>query len=263
MPSSNLQLAIRRAVILAAIALPLAACATSPVGAKAQAPRGGLKALGFSIAADGPLYPLTLGLRWDYTLRQKQSDGSIKERVMGMGVALSATTAAGAIEARLERGYEGWSPPATRAVSDAAGVRLSRAADAPEGPSLQIIKLPAEAGSRWPGRPFTGGNSETIVVRGEEEIEVPAGKFRAVHVDHEITYADGDGDILSYWYAPGAGCVRMIERTTLSIGGVPQKLAVEGVMTKLTPNAWPKPATGAALTQNQAESPGLLPQRIR
>ncbi len=261
MPSSNLQLAFSRAVILLAIAGPLAACSAGPAGARLLPGRGGMQAVGFSVSSEGPLYPLTAGLRWDYDLRQKQADGSIKVRQMGMGVAASSQTASGVTEARLERGYEGWSPPATRAVSDAQGVRLSRAAEAPGGPSLRIIKLPADAGARWPGRPLTGGNAESIVVRGEEDIEVPAGKFRAIHVDHEITYANGDGDVLSYWYAPGSGCVRMIERTTISIGGVTQKLAVEGVMTKLTPDAWPKPASLAR--PSVAEGLGLLPQRIR
>jgi hypothetical protein len=261
MPSSNLQLAIFRAAILLTIAGPLAACSAGPSGGRLLPVLGGMQAVAFSVASEGSLYPLTAGLRWDYDLIQKQADGSIKVRQMGMGVAASWQTALGVTEARLERAYGVWAPPATRAVSDTQGVSLSRAADAPGGPSLQIIKLPADAGARWPGRPLTGGNAETVVVRGEEDIEVPAGKFRAIHVDHEITYANGDGDVLSYWYAPGSGCVRMIERTTIAIGGVPQKLAVEGVLTKLTPDTWPKPVGLAQAPV--AEGLGLLPQRIR
>lgn len=253
MPSSNFNLAVAAVLIASA----LAGCSAKAPTAAART--GMVKAIAFTLTGDRPLYPLNAGLRWDYDLRQKQNDGSIKVRKMGMGVAASTETD-GVTEARLERGYEGWNPPATRAVSTAEGVRLSRAADAPDGPSLQIIKLPAMAGSSWPGRPLAAGNSETIVVRGEEDVEVPAGTFRAVHIDHEIRYADGDGDTLSYWYAPGAGCVRMIERTTIAIGGVPQKLAVEGVMTALTPNAWVKPAPAAPAGTT---GPGLLPQRIR
>lgn len=263
MPSSNYQLAFVRSSIAALIAtatLGIAACATPVAPGAAQARAA--KALRARDAAAAPLYPLDAGLRWDYTLRQRLADGTVKERPMAMGVARSAEIAPGLVEAVLERGYEGWAPPATRARASADQVVLNRLADPapPEGPSLTILRLPAAAGDRWGGRPLQGGNAESVVVRGVETVEVPAGTFEALRVDHELTYADGDGDVLNYWYAPGAGCVRMIERTTLSVGGKPVKLAVEGVLTKLTPGGWvPRPAPAGA--------PGaairLMPERLK
>lgn len=244
--------------------------ATSSAAVTACSPRSAPGAVSRPVATlrardAASLYPLTAGLRWDYLLRQRQDDGSVRERPMAMGVARAAEIAPGLVEAVLERGYEGWSPPATRARASAERVVLSRLADPapPEGPSLTILHLPATAGDRWPGRPLTGGHRETVVVRGEEEVVVPAGTFRTTHVDHELAYANGDGDVLSYWYAPGAGCVRMIERTTIYMGDKPMKLAVEGVLTKLTPDAWPQRAAAAAPQASTDPVIRLLPQRIR
>lgn len=218
-----------------------------------------------------PLYPLTAGLRWDYLLRQRQENGTVRERPMAMGVARAAVLSPGVVEAVLERGYEGWAPPATRAQASADRVVLSRLAEPapPEGPSLTILRLPATAGERWPGRPLGGGHRETVVVRGEEDVDVPAGRFLATHVDHDLAYANGDGDVLSYWYVAGMGCVRMIERTTIYMGDKPMKLAVEGVLTKLTPDAWPQtPASSAPTSAEWPQADAepairLLPRRLR
>ena len=165
---------------------------------------------------------------------------------MAMGVTSAHEAAPGVVEAVLERRYENWSPPATRAVATGDRVVLSRLAEPVGGPSLTILHLPPTPGERWPGRPLPAGNAETIVVRGLEDVAVPAGAYRAVHVAHELRYANGDGDTLEYWYAPGAGCVRMIERTTLSVGGQPLKLEVEGVLQQLVPDGWPMPAAASA-----------------
>jgi hypothetical protein len=64
-----------------------------------------------------------------------------------------------------------------------------------------------------------------------ETVTVPAGTFEAMRVDHEITYAQGATDTLNYWYAPGVGCVKMIERTTLFSGPTPTHLEVIGELT--------------------------------
>lgn len=257
---SNYQRAIVSASIGAAIAA-LATTACSPRVAPGAAPRPAARLA--ARTAEAALYPLTAGLRWDYVLRQRQNDGTIKERPMAMGVARSAEVAPGVVEAVLERGYQGWAPPATRARATADRVVLNRLADPapPEGPSLTILELPAQAGARWPGRPLAGGHQETVVVKGEEDVAVPAGSYKAVHVVHELRYANGDGDDLEYWYAPGAGCVRMIERTTVEVGGVPMKLAVEGVLTKLTADAWP--AGPAPAPTAGAPAIRVMPERLR
>ncbi len=263
MPSRNYQRRFVHASIWALItaaSVAVTACASHPAPGAVSRPAAALRARDAA-----PLYPLTTGLRWDYLLRQRQENGTVRERPMAMGVARAAEIAPGLVEAVLERGYEGWSPPATRARASADQVVLSRLADPapPEGPSLTILRLPANAGDRWPGRPLTGGHQETVVVRGEEEVAVPAGTFHATHVDHELAYANGDGDVLSYWYAPGVGCVRMIERTTIYVGDKPMKLAVEGVLTKLTRDGWPQASAAPALEATAEPLIRLLPRRIR
>jgi hypothetical protein len=70
---------------------------------------------------------------------------------------------------------------------------------------LRVLKLPPKEGEAWeveppatPGRParkfkYTTGK--------EEEVEVPAGKFKAVRVEAEGT---------TYWHAPGVGMVKSL-----------------------------------------------------
>jgi hypothetical protein len=70
---------------------------------------------------------------------------------------------------------------------------------------LRVLKLPPKEGETWeveppatPGRPaqkfkYTTGK--------EEEVEVPAGKFKAVRVDVEGT---------THWHAPGVGMVKSV-----------------------------------------------------
>lgn len=77
------------------------------------------------------------------------------------------------------------------------------------------LRLPAKAGETWeqpvPGSP---GESMKVKVVGEEEVEVPAGKFRAVKV--EYSYAFPGSATVAYhgtsWFALGRGAVKVVVR---------------------------------------------------
>jgi hypothetical protein len=85
-------------------------------------------------------------------------------------------------------------------------------------PPVWSLKLPARPGDSWEV-PQEQAKGKLIVltkrVAGEEEIETPAGKFRAIRVD--VGGAPG-APYYSEWHAPGRGCVKIgTERSALAL----------------------------------------------
>jgi hypothetical protein len=82
-------------------------------------------------------------------------------------------------------------------VASAAGLKVVRYSGKTLDEPFWYLKLPHAANNEWPAGPNPGLKN---VTGGWEEVEVPAGKFRAVRVDR----SDGS----CFWYAPGLGCVK-------------------------------------------------------
>lgn len=76
-------------------------------------------------------------------------------------------------------------------------------------PHLCLLKLPIKVGDKWatdfttPSGKWTG----TRGVKGLEEVEVPAGKFKAVRVEHEYAL-DKEKYKQALWLAPNVGVVK-------------------------------------------------------
>jgi hypothetical protein len=72
---------------------------------------------------------------------------------------------------------------------------------------VSLLRLPAKAGDRWDVGFATKSRrvKGTATVKGGEEVEVPAGKFKAVRVDRAV---DGNELTFALWYAPGVGVVK-------------------------------------------------------
>lgn len=207
------------------------------------------------------LYPTKVGMTWHYALHSLQNAQPGPARPMRMQV-VRASENNGAREAVLERFYKDAAVAPTRVISTPDRVILSRLADPapPEGPSLTILRLPPTEGAFWSGRPLPPGNQERVQVGSWEKVVVPAGEYQALHVTHALAYANGESDSLDYWYAPGIGCVRMIETVTVYLAGKPQKLAAEGrlvgVETSDTPLA---PQGNSTVPGDRSVSHGLIP----
>jgi hypothetical protein len=80
-------------------------------------------------------------------------------------------------------------------------------------PSRQL-KLPIKAGETWEWQaedPADKAIKMSYRTIGEEEIEVPAGKFRAVRVE-ATAELDGKSVKSTDWYAPAVGCVKTIAK---------------------------------------------------
>ena len=79
-------------------------------------------------------------------------------------------------------------------------------------PPLPLLKLPAKPGETWEWTsPFDGARHK-YKTRGEEEVAVPAGKYKAVAVEDE--FARGGKPVRGvYWYAPGVGLVKAVTKS--------------------------------------------------
>jgi hypothetical protein len=84
------------------------------------------------------------------------------------------------------------------------------------------LRFPVKAGDSWvvdiPSQEGgLQGSTGTATVGDVEEVQVPAGKFRAVRVDVTITAVDGKPLAkprrATRWYAPGVGLVKVAAGT--------------------------------------------------
>jgi hypothetical protein len=82
-------------------------------------------------------------------------------------------------------------------------------------PPKRLLKLPVREGETWEwadaaGRGRPSPKCKYTTVR-EEEVETPAGKFRAVRVEMD---SETGGAVLrtTYWHTPGAGLVKIVSR---------------------------------------------------
>lgn len=81
-----------------------------------------------------------------------------------------------------------------------------------------LLKFPIKTGDKWDvewsKKPGIDGKKGTVTVIGEEEVTVPAGKFKAVKV--ERVYTEENGKALdkpfkvSVWFAKGIGRVKVV-----------------------------------------------------
>ena len=80
-------------------------------------------------------------------------------------------------------------------------------------PPYRLLKLPPKEGETWevesPATPGNPSRKFKYTSGKEEEVEVPAGRFKAVRVEMENGI---NGAVLrtTYWHAPGAGMVKIV-----------------------------------------------------
>lgn len=80
-------------------------------------------------------------------------------------------------------------------------------------PPYQLLKLPAKEGETWEVVPQAPPGETALTFKyttgKEEEVDVPAGKFKAIRVEMENVI---NGVVLrtTYWHAPGAGMVKIV-----------------------------------------------------
>ena len=152
------------------------------------------------------LFPTTIGTKWDYfddarewtetvtevADKYEQKVVHLERRIKGLKTVTSMTVAV----------TENWV------------YRLS-VGDQKDQPPYCWLKLPASSGAFWMYT-WPNGREERNTILDEEEIEVPAGRFKSVRV--QSSYNDPSGFGLNgfktpptsiYWFAPGIGLVKL------------------------------------------------------
>lgn len=87
----------------------------------------------------------------------------------------------------------------------------------PDGGDLVPVLKLGKAGESWATeQPARGGGQKTTYTTGkEEEVEVPAGKYKAIPVTIDAPFGDRTYRTV-VWYAPGVGVVK----STVEISGI-------------------------------------------
>lgn len=167
-------------------------------------------------------YPMTPGLQWTYALEQSQDDQD-NTRFKIMTITAEAETSPAAIV--LRRSYPDSNvqprPSLARRLTDRVLLShyesplLSSLESFEQSPSpttgfITALQAPLHIGQSWPGRAFQGG-TETISVAALENLNLPAGNFETLRIEHHLRYDNGREDVLRYWYAPEVGLVKMYE----------------------------------------------------
>jgi hypothetical protein len=96
-------------------------------------------------------------------------------------------------------------------LSELEMVLLSNSVEKFEPPHA-LLKVTAKVGDTWKA---LGDNGTELIYKamGEEEVEVPAGKFKALRVDTTFKFKGGDEGISSTWYAPQLGRIKAVLKT--------------------------------------------------
>lgn len=161
-------------------------------------------------------YPTEVGTRWVYDI--DNGKGELALRLVSVeekdGVKIVTTE---------QRGTTQWLP-FERVEISSRGLSQVEFFGYPIDP-WYTLKFPIKAGDKWSFEyartgPITGWKG-TITVIGEEEVTVPAGKFKAVKTEWEIVADDGkalDKPMKSTtWFAPGVGRVKIASGQTLAL----------------------------------------------
>ena len=154
-------------------------------------------------------YPTTVGTRLVYDLDNGDSEMTL--RVVGVERKDSEKTIT--VE---ERGATRWLPFERISISEKGLCAVEYSGQASE--PWYLLKFPIKAGDKWDvewsQKPGLDGKKGTVTVIGEEEVTVPAGKFKAVKV--ERVYTEENGKALdkpfkvTVWFAKGIGRVKVV-----------------------------------------------------
>jgi hypothetical protein len=115
----------------------------------------------------------------------------------------------------VERGSGGKPAVVDQTDVSAKGLTLHQFGNQPIDPPTPVLRIPAKAGGTWDweAAPADGVPQQKLKFRvvGEEEVEVPAGKFRAIRVEQEREVNRKTAPArFEEWYAPEVGLVKKV-----------------------------------------------------
>lgn len=162
-------------------------------------------------------YPVQIGTRWHYRVEAADKQGQMTMQV-------------GKIEkiddqvlARMESLTKGRVTGSEHIRSDATGIHRHRVNGLECTPPLCLLRYPVKDGESWESEIRMGEEKAKVKCTvGKDEVEVPAGKYKAVTTRVELEQA-GKKFVFVYWFVPGVGVVKQ----TGELGDLRMKLELE------------------------------------
>jgi hypothetical protein len=155
-------------------------------------------------------YPLKPGTKWFYNVNADGQNVKVNnqvaklEKIDGKTLALVETVVNGSVSM------------SEHMQSTDKGVFRHRTNGIELSPPVCILKFPFKKDETWESTTMVGNESLKIKAKAidTEEVTVPAGKYKALKVDADMTAA-GMQISTTYWFAPDVGVVKQ----TTNLGG--------------------------------------------
>jgi hypothetical protein len=192
---------INTLLVVVMAAVPAVAQATAKVSAKAGA---------------GDYYPLKVGTKWNYEL-----DAGQPQKGMITSVIAAEENTDGKPVARLEVYINGQKAQTTEhLMSNKDGVFRVKINNQDLDPPLCILKYPLKAGQKWDTKTTAMRQQLNVTCKqgAEEDVQVPAGKYKAVPCTIETSQQTPQGEmkiVNTYWFVDDVGVVKQ----KMDIGG--------------------------------------------
>jgi hypothetical protein len=141
------------------------------------------------------IYPLQIGTTWTYQVEKQEIRARVAryERVAGVVCSVVEWQSNGKVNLT------------DYVAVQATGVYRYRLDDQPVDPPDLILKVPVKHNDQWKGNSFEA-NFQAYAC----EVEVPAGKYKAVLVEMKTAGAKGPDSALKVWYADNVGIVKQV-----------------------------------------------------
>ncbi len=192
---------INTLLVVVMAAVPAVAQATAKVSVKAGA---------------GDYYPLKVGTKWNYEL-----DAGQPQKGMITSVIAAEENTDGKPIARLEVYINGQKAQTTEhLMSNKDGVFRVKISNQELEPPLCILKYPLKPGQKWDTKTTAMRQQLDVTCKqgAEEDVQVPAGKYKAVPCTIETSQQAPQGPmkiVNTYWFVDDVGVVKQ----KMDIGG--------------------------------------------
>ncbi|QDT31789.1 hypothetical protein [Thalassoglobus polymorphus] len=161
-------------------------------------------------------YPFKVGTKWRY-----QVDSGNGNKIPIINEVAEIEKIDDQSLARIETSVNGKLAATEHMSQTKQGLFRNRFNGAKVSPPIQLLKFPIKKGEKWESETSIAGQQISVKCAVDlEEIEVAAGKFKAVKVIVDASQAGG-GISTTYWFADNVGIVKQ----TVDING--QKVVID------------------------------------
>jgi hypothetical protein len=153
-------------------------------------------------------YPLQVGNSWSFRVKVGDQEGVVVSRVARID-----KDADGKPLAVLEAESNGKVVASEHLRQTADGIFRYRNNGVEISPPLCLLKFPVKSGDKWDGPINSGKEKGTFAAEAkEEDVEVPAGKFKAIKVSIRL---ESMGQVVNtaYWFVADTGFVKQTVQT--------------------------------------------------